>query len=656
MKKIALVLLFMSSFSIHAADVDVLNNEIKNIFNGLRPVLAERISNEVNDLVSKKLLEDKDKKFQILSASVVKNNLLNYPMKFYRLDDSGVSIGTPEESPWEIVVHARVFYKGKFLKTKKKIKVRIKNLSFRFNIDWEINQDRKIIIKNSYISNQKLKISLGASNFILSGFLKFAKTIMTIKIKKAFNGALNKAMVSVEGLFKYNEGLREPTPEHLQYHVDTLPSDVLLKTVLNIEKKIRKHNLINGILIVPELDKADDTSWNEAYGPNGVGNKGKVVSVHHFGDAAIWSGTYLASQAFRYSVMKDSEALASVKNSLNGIENLLGVNGFTGLLSRAAAPINSLFGKSIKKTKHTTVSNYKGERWINYHGNRNGISRDQYSGVFFGLSLAYDHVDDPAVKKKAAYLIKIMLDYIIKNNWLVHEDRGDLTVPKRISGRTSFPTQWFMINYQRLNMLLIANHMHPGRYVKELEKYSTISESAEFFLYISSMGNHHGYYKFNLFKTNIYNYFRLEKDQKRRKELKSAYDMVNSHIGHHDNSYFNLINFTIAPDEVSTEKRKRIKTNIFRFLERRHRDISIPGEGLEDVEYITIPGRHLGDKDVKISRYPLDVRQRNSSGSFFWQKSPYSLATFPIKGSAKTEIPGIEITLIYWMGRYHKAF
>jgi len=655
MKQMILLFIFFSTFNLYAADVKVLNDEIKSLFKDLRPTLQKRISNELNAQVSKALLENKDKKFKVLSTKIVKNNVLNYPLKFYKIDDTGFVIGTPEENPWALSIHARVQYEGKFLNTKKNIKIRIKNMSFKLNLDWSIDKNRKITIHKHYVTDNNLETSIGASNPLLSGTLKFAKIFVDKKIKKTFNDALKKGVAKIASSLTFNEALRVSTPDNLKYPVDNHDTNDLLTTILNIENKIVKYNLEYGQIVGNRFTEDDRSSWNEAFGPEGSGQKGEVEAVTGFGDAGIWSGTYLASQAFRFSVMKDNDSLNSVKRALGGVENLLGVNGFTGLLSRAAAPIDSKYGKGIQTKKFFSTTNYKGQTWVHYHGDRNGISRDQYTGVIFGLSIAYDHVSDPLIKKKCAYLLRIILDYIIKNNWLVFEDRGDLTTPRSISNRTSFPSQWFMINYQRLNMLIIGEHVHPGRYTKELEKFSSLSETAELFLYASSMDNHNGYYKFNLFYTNIYNYFRLEKNEKRKQDLKNAFDMVNTHIGHHDNSYFNLIHYTIAPDEVSTEKRTRIKTNIFRLLERSHRMVPTEAHGRSDIEYTTIPGRHPGDADVTISKYPLDVRLRKSAGSFFWQKSPYSVAPPVTGGRPKLDISGIDITLIYWMGRFHNV-
>jgi hypothetical protein len=106
----------------------------------------------------------------------------------------------------------------------------------------------------------------------------------------------------------------------------------------------------------------------------------------HCGDSAIWTGHYLAAEAFRYNVTRDPKALENVRVALAGIESLLDVTG-TNSLSRCLIPVASPYAQAIIKEEasHGVFQNTQfGWYWIG------GTSRDQYSGVFFGLGVAYD--------------------------------------------------------------------------------------------------------------------------------------------------------------------------------------------------------------------------------------------------------------------------
>src|SRR5260370_31335039 len=49
----------------------------------------------------------------------------------------------------------------------------------------------------------------------------------------------------------------------------------------------------------------------------------QIVSYTRCGDSAIWTGHYLAAEAFRYKVTHTPDALATVKGALAGIASLV---------------------------------------------------------------------------------------------------------------------------------------------------------------------------------------------------------------------------------------------------------------------------------------------------------------------------------------------
>ncbi len=117
-------------------------------------------------------------------------------------------------------------------------------------------------------------------------------------------------------------------------------------------------------------------------------NSQNIVSYTRCGDSAIWTGHYLAAEAFRYKVTGSPEALANVKRALAGIGSLADVTG-TNLLARCLVPIDSPYAQAITQEEQhhgifTSTTGSQGWYWV---GN---TSRDQYSGVFFGLGVAYD--------------------------------------------------------------------------------------------------------------------------------------------------------------------------------------------------------------------------------------------------------------------------
>src|SRR5262245_5095258 len=127
-----------------------------------------------------------------------------------------------------------------------------------------------------------------------------------------------------------------------------------------------------------------------------------ILGYTRCGDSAIWTGHYLAAESFRYKVTRSTDARNNALAAIVGLRNLVDVTG-TDLLARCVVPLDSPFAPGITQEEaHNGV----------YLGSLNHIpyfwvgdtSRDQYSGALFGLGVAYDMVDDSAVRAEASAL------------------------------------------------------------------------------------------------------------------------------------------------------------------------------------------------------------------------------------------------------------
>ena len=45
--------------------------------------------------------------------------------------------------------------------------------------------------------------------------------------------------------------------------------------------------------------------------------------------------------------------------------------------------------------------------------------RDEYAGIFFGLGVAYDAVEDSEVRSEIREITTRLLDFLLRNNWAV---------------------------------------------------------------------------------------------------------------------------------------------------------------------------------------------------------------------------------------------
>src|SRR5690349_3850467 len=53
----------------------------------------------------------------------------------------------------------------------------------------------------------------------------------------------------------------------------------------------------------------------------------QIVGYTRCGDSALWTGAYLAAEAFRYQATGSAEALANVKTALAGLQSLVDATG-----------------------------------------------------------------------------------------------------------------------------------------------------------------------------------------------------------------------------------------------------------------------------------------------------------------------------------------
>ena len=72
----------------------------------------------------------------------------------------------------------------------------------------------------------------------------------------------------------------------------------------------------------------------------------QIVGYTRCGDSALWTGAYLAAEAFRYNVTQSPDALNNVKTALAGLKALSDVTG-DNRLARCMVSANSPYAAGI---------------------------------------------------------------------------------------------------------------------------------------------------------------------------------------------------------------------------------------------------------------------------------------------------------------------
>src|SRR5262249_49200232 len=138
----------------------------------------------------------------------------------------------------------------------------------------------------------------------------------------------------------------------------------------------------------------------------------RIVNYTRCGDAAIWTGHYLAAEAFRYAVTHSPDALDNARRAYSGIEFLVNVTG-NNVLARCVVPDSSPYAQGIQseEANNGIYQTGSGAFWV---GN---TSRDQYSGVLFGLGVAYDLIDDQTLRSAISGLVSRMVQFLQDHAW-----------------------------------------------------------------------------------------------------------------------------------------------------------------------------------------------------------------------------------------------
>ncbi|MCA9774189.1 MAG: hypothetical protein KC466_17360, partial [Myxococcales bacterium] len=152
-----------------------------------------------------------------------------------------------------------------------------------------------------------------------------------------------------------------------------------------------------------------------------------VQSYGGWGDSTFFSGIYLGSQAMRYHVTGDAAAKDNAIHIVEALSGHLHVTGYPGYIARYRAPQSSIIYEgdgwcdTQERCFRVTSGPYAGDFWWG------STSRDQYIGWMFGMTMAYDLIDDePTRDIIRADMAEVVLE-LIANNWTIIAQDGNPT-------------------------------------------------------------------------------------------------------------------------------------------------------------------------------------------------------------------------------------
>jgi hypothetical protein len=418
------------------------------------------------------------------------------------------------------------------------------------------------------------------------------------------------ALCLTAALVACDDPVGPPVTSHALPSFATIASET---DAIAISANIQRLHVPYGTMIDPVFASSDPASRDFT----------RLVSYTHAGDAAIWTGHYLAAESFRYGVTRSREALRNVRKTVDGIAGLVEVTG-TDLLARFYMPTTSPYVADITEGErgHTRrEGTIRGEPYY-WWGN---TSRDQYSGVFFGLGVAYDFVDDQRTRSHVRRLVTRMLNFLLRNGWNVVMPDGKISTT--FIGRAD----------QQLSFLQVGRRVNPRRFAV-IYAVHRAALAAEVPLPITGecFDTHNSYFKFNLDHINLFNLIRLEEPLSPARPLyMQAFTTLRGCTGTHQNAHFNMIDRGVRGPNAAREAETDALLALW--LQRSRRDYFVDRRG----QYL-----ECGENR---SCVPVRVDQRVNT-DFLWQRTPFQLyGGF----EGLTETAAIDYILPYWMARWY---
>ena len=332
----------------------------------------------------------------------------------------------------------------------------------------------------------------------------------------------------------------------------------------------------------------------------------QIAGYTRCGDSALWTGAYLAAEAFRYKVTRSADALNNVKTALAGLKALADVTG-DNRLARCMVLASSPYAAGIE-SQEAANKIYPNGQWIWV----DNTSRDQVVGAFFGLGVAYDVVDDATVKSDIADLATRLIGFIAQHQWSPNDDISNT----------------FVVRPEELQMLLqVARHVNPSISIGNPFLVPPVDTGARVDVQSNS-----SYFKFNLDYMTFYNLVRLQNNN----DNQAAYRIVRDYTASHQNAFFDIVDRALAGANASRDAEMR--SLLDQWLQRPKRETYV-----DLSQTVAVCGSEACQ--------PIPVPLRPTL-EFLWQIDPFQLAG---GGDGTVEGSGIDYILPYWMGRYYEV-
>lgn len=454
----------------------------------------------------------------------------------------------------------------------------------------------------------------------------------------------------------------EPDPNHAPAGSQPWDMSYLLKL---------DPNQVTSAQMAAYADWADRNYW-KYHQVNGVTYVGKFTDVNQVypvgykagGDAALFTGAYLAAASFRYAVTKQEADLDKMLRSLRGIHYLSHISGQPGVLARVAFPleVGAKFGYPEEwKNKLADGVGYESDANVPDAFAENGnypksffytrTSKDQVTGVMYGLSVAQIELErakstsstDSAKFEKARALIRT-----ISNDMLAWNEKNGFTIKDQTGKKMDSANS--IDGMLRIVMYALKDHAFRPVDVAVADAARSRAKKLadDYFGIFGGQLNEMGhlvsvddYFVFNLSFMRNFAAYLLMHNISHGSDIASGVRSDWAIIRTHQNPHFAFINATLNGGTDGVEDGVRgVKALAIRPA--RAWSSAVIGPMRKPSIFEFMQGQTAG--------YTLPVLHRAREDYFLWQKPPWRIDETPgIRG--ETEVAGEAYLLTYWFGR-----
>jgi len=364
-------------------------------------------------------------------------------------------------------------------------------------------------------------------------------------------------------------------------------------------------------------------------------------------DGPFHTGISLGAFSLKYAAKRDRSVLADVGKALEGLELLEAVTGRPGLFARYASRDPAPFDPKVMHPENGARAAPPLDAYVW----RGDVSKDQYAGVAFGLATCLAHVDEPALRARAAKLARRIAAMLEETGERVVTASGEETTFGDLAARYG-PIRIAL--HAAIVLSIVKSAAVPdvpggeraAAYHKVLRErgWTRIVRSGIFNMSFFTIRNH---VNDNMSFLTLYALLALERDPRVREDYLRGLEGAWDDVAHEGTPFFDLV--YAACGGARAEEAGRLGRERLRQFPDEKRELPID---LTRHPELGLGRRWLNSrKGVARADRPLPLYLRGA-GTMMWVRDP-DLLWNDIGTGDTDHISPLDYLGAYWLGRAH---